>query len=318
MVNLIIQKISKLGSLEDSVRDHINTHRYQQELISDLDRWNQICSSLDTFGDTLIAINDYINSDYPEKTGLKYIQTYGVLQAMFIQQDAMSNLAEAFKLSYEISERLKSIRAIRNASIGHPSKNRVKKTVYFNYISRITLEKYGFTLIRSFDKGNDEFVEVNLLELIREQLEEITKTYSLLNEFLIDADKKHREKYMENPLVDIFHSSMSYLFQKVGQGIFSPSNSNRSFGQEMLNSINETYDKFVEELKERNEFNEDIKFSLIEYFHAINKLKNYLKGSANDLTELDARIYLYYLKENHKHFVEIAEEIDKQYLEKSL
>ena len=85
---------------EESVRKHINTTRYQTDLLQNLDVWNQICSSLDTIGDTIYSIEDYLPLEYPESTGLKYIYTCGILQSLFIQQDAVRHLAEAFELSF--------------------------------------------------------------------------------------------------------------------------------------------------------------------------------------------------------------------------
>ena len=145
-IKLLLRQIS---SEEESVREYINTTRYQTDLLKDLDAWNQICSSLDTIGDTVYSIEDYLFEKYPKNTGLKYIYTYGILQSLFIQQDAIRHLAEAFDVSFDLNEKLRNIRAIRNASIGHPSKNNVRGTTYYNYISRITLSKYGFTLMRS-------------------------------------------------------------------------------------------------------------------------------------------------------------------------
>jgi hypothetical protein len=71
MNEIIKAKIGLIDALEDDVRDHINSTRYQNSLISDSGNWNQICCSLDTIGDTLYAINDYVEADYPQqKTGL--------------------------------------------------------------------------------------------------------------------------------------------------------------------------------------------------------------------------------------------------------
>lgn len=312
----IIKAIKRIELLEESVRKYINTTRYQTDLLQDLDIWNQICSSLDTIGDTLYSFQDYLGADYPESVGLKYIYTYGVLQALFIQQDAMRHLSEAFELEFELSEKLKIIRAIRNASIGHPTKNNVKKSTYYNYISRITLSKYGFTLMRSFEQGRNEFIEVDLISILNDQLHEIEGNYKLLAEKLAEADRMHREKYRDKLLVDLFHSSMGYSFSKVAEGIYSPGGSNTSFGLSMLKSIKKTYQEFEEALSERNDLNEYTKYDLDEYNHAILKLEKYLSGDDSGLSESDARIYHFYIREQHSHFVQIATEIDEDYKEK--
>lgn len=310
------EAIKRIHSIEESVRKFINTTRYQTELLKDIDAWNQICSSLDTIGDTLYSIEDYIDATYPESVGLKYIYTYGLLQALFTQQGAMRDLSEAFQIKFELSKKLKFIREIRNASIGHPTKNNVKGSTYFNYISRMTLSKYGFTLMRSYEQGKTEFIEVELLSIINEQLHEIEASYQLLANKLIEIDKTHRRKYMDNLLVDLFHSSMGYSFSKVAEGIYTQNRRSAAFYLSMLQSIENTYQKFENALSERNELNEYILYDLNEYKHALSKLKDYLSNNESGLTECDANIYHFYIKEKHEHFVEIAKEIDKDYKEK--
>jgi hypothetical protein len=317
IVQNLISTLHRISSEEDSVRKYINTTRYQTDLLQDLDIWNQICSSLDTTGDTVLSIEEYLVSDYPKNEGLKYIYTYGLLQSLFIQQDAVKHLSEAFEVDFKINEQLRSVRAIRNASIGHPTKNKVYGTVFYNYISRITLSKYGFTLLRSSKGDRDEFIDVDLLSILTTQLNEIEKSYKLISNKLIEADRMHREKYKDKLIVDIFHSSLGYQFSKIAEGIYSTSTAHhRSFGLSMLKSIDKTYLEFENALKERNELNEYTKYDLEQYKHAIKILKWFLTEESENLTERDARIYLFYIREKHTHFVEVAKEIDEEYRKK--
>jgi hypothetical protein len=315
IIDKIKLSVQQISLEEESVRKYINTTRYQTNLLRDLDVWNQICSSLDTIGDTIYSIEDYLNSEYPESTGLRYIFTYGILQSLFIQQDAIKHLAEAFEVDFRLDEKLRNIRAIRNASIGHPTKNIVKGTIFYNYISRITISKSGFTFMRSSERNRTDFVEVDLYSIMLDQLDEIKKSYGLISAKLIEEDRMHREKHKNKLVVDIFHSSMGYSFSKVAEGINAQA-PNRTFGLSMLRSIEETYQKFETELRERNELNEYIKYDLEEYIHAIEKLKSFLLGDNDYMNEIDARIYLFYIREEHSHFVKIAEEIDEEYNKK--
>lgn len=314
-IERIEKEIRRICELEKSVRKYINTTRYQNALIKDSDNWNQICSSLDTIGDTLYSQQDYLTSEYPESTGLKYIYTYGLLQALFIQQDAMVHLSEAFDIQFELTDRLKEIRSLRNASIGHPTKNRAKGSTYYNYISRMSLEKSGFTLMRSFDQGSDEFIDIEIYPIVHDQLRDIEASYSFLAYKLQEADRLHREKYRDDQLIDIFHSSMSYTFSKVAEGIHSPNGSNVTFALSMLRSIQKTYAKFENALSERGDVNEYTKYDLDEYNHALCRIERYLDGSETLLSESDARIYQFYIREQHKHFEQIAREVDENYRE---
>lgn len=285
-------------------------NRYQKDLISNLDDWNQICSSLDVIGDTILSIRDYIDMEYPEKIGLQYICTYGILQALFIQQDAIRQLSLVFKLDYEIGEILSNIRKLRNASIGHPTNNNEKKIKYFNYISRMSLSKKGFSLHRSSKNNRMEIINVNLLEMLYEQLKEVKIKYRYISDKLDEVDLMHKEKYKNKLISDLFHSGMSYQFEKIGEGL-RDINSNREFGNSILLSLEKTFIDFKELIEERNEMNEYIQYDLKEYFFAIEKLKNCFLN--RNMEEFEINIYFYYLKDNCNHFIKIANEIDCEY-----
>lgn len=128
-------RLKEIARLEDKIRDFINTGRNQVRLLPERSAWNQICSSLDVIGDTTLSIGDYVAATFPTTPGLQYIYTYGLLQALFLQQDAIRHLAEAFELDHTPSERLLKIRELRNSAIGHPTKQNIRKRRYYNYIT---------------------------------------------------------------------------------------------------------------------------------------------------------------------------------------
>ena len=312
-IQSIHSALRRIDELEDSIRKFINTGRHQTELLDRSETWNQICSSLDVIGDTALSIKDYISEPYPKSDGLKYIFTYGILQSLFLQQDAVRHLSEAFELPYTPSKNLAKIRGIRNASIGHPSKQQVKKQKVYNYISRITLAKGGFTLMQESADCDTRFIHVSLNTTIDEQLADIETALSSISEKLKEVDRIHRQKFGANMLADIFHASTGYLFEKVAQGIHSPSYGNSSFGLSMLGSIEDMYVKFEAALLARRELSEYTRYDLEEYKHAIGVLKGYLSDNPQGLSESDARVYHFYLREQHKHFVAIAKEVDAEY-----
>jgi len=83
------------------IRDTVNT----AVLIHNIERhgfqWDMVAASLDILGDTQLAIEAYqerqgkVGSD----VGHGYLDAYGLFQAIFMQQDALTNLAEGLKLS---------------------------------------------------------------------------------------------------------------------------------------------------------------------------------------------------------------------------
>ncbi|MBL1142992.1 MAG: hypothetical protein HND53_13265 [Proteobacteria bacterium] len=162
-IESLINQIIELGEV---VRKHINTHRYQIDFLKDSSNWNQICSSLDVIGDTLYAIRSFHLSEFPSDSGLQYIYTYGLLQSLFLQQDGLRHLSEAFNITYNAPQTLLDIRGIRNAAIGHPTKQNQKGTRYYNYISRISMTKHGFDLLRHSKPKEFDMVNVDILTIV--------------------------------------------------------------------------------------------------------------------------------------------------------
>lgn len=306
--------IEEIHKLARKVRDHINTHRYQSVLIAKSDVWNQICSSLDVIDDTLCAITSYLETDFPEEDGAKYVSIYGILQALFIQQDALKNLSEAFDINYTEDEKLKYIREIRNASIGHPTKLTRKKSVYYFHLARHSISKEGFELFQYSGTGTKR-IQVNLIDLIEQQLGAIKNKYLTIVEELKEMDEKHKEEFKENSLQDIFHSGMSYSFQKVSSGIEAVVKGNKEWGRANLEIIADVYNKFKDELIARRELNDWIEHDLNRFFHALKRLEEFYENSDSWMTKHDAHIYLDYMINQHDEFVDIAKEIDEAYVE---
>lgn len=317
MQNSIESLVNEIDAIENDIREHINTTRYQNNLIKDGDNWNQICCSLDTIDDTNCAIISYVTTSYPSDTGLKYLFTYGLLQALFIQQDALSHLTSAFGIEYKKSDRIREIRELRNAAIGHPTKQTLNTPgghVHYNYISRITLDKSGFTLMRSYEQEKNSFIEVEFIPLINAQLLEVKNTYRKLANTLIEADRMHKEKFKDNSLVEIFHSGMRYSFEKIAEAIYAPNERNNSFGLSMLKAVIDVYSTFEAELKSRGDISSYTQNDLDEYSHALSTLRAYLEDEETHLSEKDAAIYYHYIQTQNDHFVKLAKEIDATYI----
>jgi len=306
--------ICRIEELERAVRDHINTHRYQVELLDDATTWNQICSSLDVIGDALLAIRSYVEAPFPTDSGLRYIFTYGVLQALFLQQDALSHLAEALNVGYKRSETLAVIRRTRNAAIGHPTKQSVGegklKTRYHNYVSRISMTKAGFDLMRHSESEPYSIEQIDLSSAIDEQLSAVAEGYELIQTKLLETDQMYKKKFKEKRLVDCFPNSMAYHISKVSEGVH---HDQKDFALTNLKIIRESYDRFRQGLVERRELNSYVEFDLNDYFYAIDRLNKYFSSKELDMSEQDARILLSYLRSQHDRFVEIAREVDIEY-----
>jgi hypothetical protein len=70
------------------IRDYGHEPRHLARLIADRFVWHQLWTAMDVIDDVDSALQAYLDKDFPEETGEKYLRVYGVMQAMFLQQDA--------------------------------------------------------------------------------------------------------------------------------------------------------------------------------------------------------------------------------------
>lgn len=161
----------------------------------DRDNWDRICSSSDVINDTLQAIGSYVKSDYPNKNvGLRYLYVYGLLQALYLQQDAVECLfgtlrkcyPESLKFSYERSDDLKEIRQLRNETTGHPTEAR---NGVFTYINRVSLSKWHFGKLCSSKSVGNEFSSVDLFSVLKKQTLAIESDLRILVEKTREIEK---------------------------------------------------------------------------------------------------------------------------------
>jgi hypothetical protein len=62
-----------ISELEKEIRNKINTPWKQNALLQDSAVWEMLCSCLDTIGDTDLALHAYLELEWPEEDGARYI-----------------------------------------------------------------------------------------------------------------------------------------------------------------------------------------------------------------------------------------------------
>lgn len=302
-----------VAGLEHEIREIFNIPRRHKNTRNDRAAFNQACSALDAIGDTELALQEYVVCESPFGIGVTYILAYGVLQAIFLQQDAIKHLTLSLGLPFKLPKELREIRELRNDATGHPTQRDVynKKGIKsFHHISRATLSKKGFQLLSTYsNKDSFDFRDVDLYEIIKIQAQFAEKLLAEILDELRKDENSHREKYMSEKFVDIFHPSISYLFQKVGEGIRKKEH--RQFGLANYKSILEMVSSFEEKLRERGE-EESIGYIKEEMAYPIEKLLGYLRAEGVE-DQRAAEIFLDYIKRKVDELKQIAQEIDEKY-----
>ena len=308
--------MSKVAELESQIRDVFNIPRRHKNTRGDRANFSQACSALDAVGDTELALQEFKANNSSFTTGMTYILAYGVLQAIFLQQDAIKHLALSLGLPFRLPDELREIRELRNDAVGHPTNrdiNRKKKIKSFHHISRATLSKAGFQLMSTYsDNDSYDFKNVQFDTIISIQSKFAENLLDDILNKLKDDENTHREKFMNDKLTDCFHCSLSYIFSKVKEG--ARSTAQRDFALSNFKSIIKAISSFEKKLIDRGE-EESIEYIKEDLSYPTEKVLHYLEGKEGvDLRA--AEIFIEYIERQVDLLKQIAKEIDENYQEK--
>lgn len=306
------------------IRDFINNPRTQYFLLKNRALWFQLCSCMDVIEDSELAIAAYSEGNFRESDGDKLLVIYGLLQALFLQQDAVINLCESLKIHETIDNypKLKVIREIRNDSIGHPTKRNGRKGQpnSYNFISRFSLTYGGFELYSNYSNGQSETKNVLIPKLIADQRKYISEILNSVINKLNEEKMNHKKEFRMEKLVSIFPSTLDYHFEKVFETLIASKPA--SIGEMNLQLIEKTLNAFREILKKRGielETYESINyvFQLIDY--PLNELSiffhNSKSGIETNINEKTAFIFAFFVEKKISELRQMAQEIDEEYSE---
>ena len=316
-----MKEFERIHFLDTSIRDIINRPRTQYILLQGRKGWNQLCSALDLLGDTTLSIESYWNAEFPAEIGRKYLMIYGVLQSLFLQQDAIKQIAEVLETHLELPDDLKKIRDIRNLSIGHPSKKGKGQKQTSHFISRVTMSKGGFQLMSSNSEDDRTYFQtIDLIDAIEKQQKLAIKLLEDLLSQLNSRDEEHKKRHRGMKVSDIFPQTMGYYFSKILEGTHSQLSAYRGWGKAHVDHVLQKYDAFRKELENRGELpaNEGIAYEIDEMLYPLNKLRDFFENpEKSNLEPKDAAIFAEFARMRHSEIAQIAKEIDERYQEKS-
>jgi hypothetical protein len=81
--------MSVVRELRGRIRTFLQHPRRLDPLLRDKPNWNMLASAFDTASDTEMAIQTYETLDASPDLGVRYLHIYGLLQALYVQQDAI-------------------------------------------------------------------------------------------------------------------------------------------------------------------------------------------------------------------------------------
>lgn len=306
-----------LPELSEWVRNFGHDPRQMSRLILNRFTWHQIWTAMDIIDDIDLAMAAYVDNEFPADIGERYLRIYGILQALYVQQDALRDLIRAIHPAkvIEVSDLLKDIRGARNASVGHPTQLRRKgESLSAHGIVRATMSKEGFELCSFPEKDGKFFVYVPVRELIQKQRAEATRILSEVVAELLEQEEAHRAEFRHNKLIRAF-DQVFYAFEKIleeFQGCSLP-----TLGQWGIDHLFNSICKFEELLKERGlsiDSYDSVKYLYEEIEHPLNELRKFLRGETSEvLSHKSAVVFANALMPSFEKLVHIASEIDEEY-----
>jgi len=308
----------------DSIRRLINVPWKQSALYRMRRSWLQACSALDVIGDTELAVEAYLQEGLGEHDGSRYLAVYGLLQALYTQQDAVSHLCKALKIkSATISPdwheypAIRSIRNVRNTAIGHPTEVGRREPFSYHFISRVTLTHHGFDLQSSYSDGREVWQTVSLHDLIGKQADHLGRILdTVIDELTVEA-AAHRARFRGEEMVNVFPPGLPYGFQNLFQATYQEPNLARvAIAKGAVEQINEVLSAFAEAASRRG-LAEALHLDWTYEAHALSVLDEYfdhlLAGQEPNIDYRTARIFVSFLERQIDHLRETASEIDEDF-----
>ena len=302
----------------NAIRDFVNNPRKHHGLFKNKALYLQMCSALDVTSDTEEAILAFKDTKFEKDRATLYLAVYGVLQAIYVQQDAVVNLCNSLGIDENMKNypRLSEIREIRNDSVGHPTKRHPKRKggpTSYSFIAPQHLSTMEFDIVSMFSDGTSEQKHVSLPEIMRDQQTYISSILNMVKDKLDREEREHKEKFRMEKLLEIFRST-PYFFEKLSQDIHG---THPGFGAGSLENIEEVITNFKEAVKRRDEaYYESLldDYELIEFaisrLHELFQLLDWFEEEIKT-----AKIFTSFLQNEVTKLEKNAQEIDADYAE---
>jgi hypothetical protein len=283
-------------------------------LFADKTKWRKLWASIDLINDTHEAIDYY--SQIPESKFSEggYLYVYGVLQALFVQQDAARSLNQSlfgkdinFKKDHP---QLYVIREHRNNSIGHPSSRGKNDSESFHVINGTSIIKSGFEFISHFPSENKSFQisNVDLDRCIETQSNLITNILEKVMDKLNQDFEQHKKNFKGEPLIEIIGNDLDYSISKLYEFESPLLPKNHKY-------ISETYENIKEGIKKRYtnlRAIPGVQLTCERIDYILERLQKDLINSKNN-DHLELEIFVDALKNHFDELIEMVKEIDREF-----
>jgi hypothetical protein len=312
--NALQKPIHKLTSW---IRDYTQDPRHRARLMLDEFSWYQLCTALDTVDDADEAIGAYLNDTFPAAIGERYLRTYGLLQALYVQQDSLHDLINAVHptTTIKVKDLLHDVRRARHRSVGHPTHTGPRGGPFSTHaIVRHSMRKEGLELLSFPHSAPGVFQYVDVLGLIEKQSEETNRILSEVIEELRKQDEAHRSQFRDVKMKSALHN-VSYAFEKIFEELRK--DSVRALSEWAVGHLRTALNQFEKQLVERGltkDSYDSIKYLYLDIEHPLVQLTRYISKEASEImSDQSAVVFAEALQGYFDKLRVIALEIDEEY-----
>jgi len=278
--------------------------------------WYQLWVCLDTINCSEIALLEFKDLKKEDFVKAPNLLTYGLLQTLYVQQDALSNLSESIfdkKINFWSGKypSLSYVRNIRIITIGHPTKkNRNESATKYCVIDQGSLTKEGFSFW-VWSKTEFKQQHIKFSELIKKQKEALLRELKKLHRQIEKKEVKHKKKFKGQSLSSFLPSEEPYSFSLLGKIAYDP------LAWSIFLDYKEKFKKIKRGIEKRyGKLNQSLRIPgtklLIEELDRIFQRIEEMKNSGAD-TEIDLGIYSDALIGRLKELKPHLNEIDKEF-----
>ena len=313
-----------IHELFSSVRKIVYQPSMNHLFIESTVRRYQIASCLDTVEDAQLAVDEYCRLDFSTKgtdKGKLYLAVYGVLQAMFLQQDALQNLASLLDFPYKMDNYpgLKEVREVRNQIVGHPTRYKRKGTESYYAINRMRLSLRTLQVLEYNDQDQRQMRTIDIKQALSDNEALICQAFGDLKSKLESDIRKHKTEFRGKPLTGFFPDSLCHLCDQIRAGISCSNGIDRDMATSAVRTIDDLLSDLEKALSKRDRPPENcpgVDLVWDELRYRMEAIRTFFLDEDEESQPLQpeaARSFAWHVESKLDELLELCREIDEDY-----
>lgn len=271
--------------------------------------WSKLWTAIDNIEDTQLAIDEYFSlKDFSR------LAIYGLLQSMFVQQDAIFHLEKAIKIATPDWKKdypgLSNIRDIRHETIGHPISSEKGLYVSISHTNNLNILEYSLWSQEGFKHKT-----INLKDIISVQHDLLVKEVNRIIKKISEDEIQHKQNFKDKSLSKLLNSTRYHITK-----LWSFANS-REYSKVNFEILKSSYANFKNEIKERFKIDKIDEqgvqipglILVIQHIEKILPRIEKMLPMDNNADQLDLDVYIESLDKSFNNLRKMAKEIDNEF-----